>query len=126
MLVGRTKNDFQDYLQIRCDIVPSTEDMAHFDILSDIDQAVLVGNIRLELARRNVGYQNLAIPADNFFISKRIPIRETLTEHEFVAAIDEVEAAVHGVGIVFALEVVKMGKLPATSTKKETKQLDSL
>lgn len=126
MLVGRTKNEFQDYIQIRCDLCPTVEDMAHFNSLSDIEKAVLVGNIRLELARRSVGYQNLSIPADNFFISKRIPIRETLTEHEFMAAIDEVEAAAHSVGFVFALEIAKMGKSPAIEPGKEAKQLDSL
>jgi hypothetical protein len=121
MLIGRTKGDFQDYVQIRSDMAPSDSDMAQFDILSDIEKAVLVGNIRLELARRHVGYQNLKIPSDEFFISKRIPIRETLAEHEFIAAIDEVEAAAHAVGLVFAIGIVKAGKLPAN----EIKALDS-
>jgi hypothetical protein len=112
MLVGRTKDDFQDYILIRSDMSPTAEDMSRFNSLSDIEKAVLIGSIRLELARRNVGYQNLTIPGDNFFISKRVPIRETLTEHEFIAAIDEVEGAAHSVALVFGLEVVKAGKLP--------------
>ncbi|HEY2016169.1 MAG TPA: hypothetical protein VGH38_21850, partial [Bryobacteraceae bacterium] len=94
--------------------------------LSDIERAVVVGNIRLELARRSVGYQNLEIPGDKFFIAKRLPIRETLTEHEFVAAIDEVEAAAHSVQIVFGLELVKMGKFPSSESRKEAKQPDAL
>jgi hypothetical protein len=126
MLIGRTKNDFQDYIQIRCDMNPTEKDMSLFHGLSELERAVITGNIRLELARRNVGYQNLTLPADNFFISKRIPIRETLTEHEFIAAIDEVEAAAHSVMFVFALEFIKMGKLPPDELKNEPKKLDAL
>ncbi len=86
-----------------------------------MEQAVLIGKIRLELARRNVGYRNLAIPAEDTHLFRRVPIRETLTEHEFIAAMDEVEAAAHSVGLVFALEIVKAGDTP----KVEPKVLDA-
>ncbi|MHB1959680.1 MAG: DUF2299 family protein [Acidobacteriaceae bacterium] len=118
MLIGRTKDGFQDYIVIRSDMSPNADDMSQFNSLSDLQKAVVVGSIRLELARRRVGYQNLTIPANDFFISKRIPIRESLTEHEFIAAVDEVEAAAHSVMFVFALEIIKMGKLPTKELKK--------
>jgi hypothetical protein len=111
LLIGRPKGDLQDYLLIISEMSPTPSDMSLFNKLSDLEKAVIVGNLRLELARRYVGYQNLVIPFDNFFIIKRIPIRETLTEHEFIAAIDEVEAAAHSVMFVFALEIIKTGNL---------------
>jgi hypothetical protein len=126
MFIGRTKNDLQDYIQVRCDMSPTESDMSYFNSLSDLQKGVIIGNLRLELARRSVGYQNLTLPADNFFITKRIPIRETLTEHEFIAAIDEVEAAAHSVMFVFALEIVKTGKLPIAVQTNEPKKLDTL
>jgi hypothetical protein len=126
MLIGRTKGDFQDYVQIRSEMNPSPSDMAYFDSLSDIQRAVVVGNIRLELARRQVGYRNLSIPTNDFYIFKRIPIRETLTEHEFINAVDEVEAAAHSVMFVFALEIIKTGKLIADEPLAEMKKLDTI
>ena len=102
MFIGRTMGDLQNYIQLRSDMNPSPSDLEHFNSLSEIEKGVVVGSIRLELARRQVGYRNLSISLDNFFISKRIPIRESLTEHEFISAVDEVEAAAHSVMFVFA------------------------
>jgi hypothetical protein len=117
MLIGRTKNDFQDYIQIKCEVVPDANDLEKINGLTELERAVVVGNIRLELARRHVGYHNLAIPADDTYLFKRVPIRETLTEHEFIAAMDEVEAAAHSLALVFALEVVKTGRFPGDERK---------
>jgi hypothetical protein len=117
LLIGRTKDEFQEYVQIRADMRPNTTDMESFNALSDLQKAVLIGSIRLELARRNVGYRGLTIPADDFYISKRIPIRETLTEHEFIGAVDEMEAAAHSVSLVFALEIVKSGTVTPENLK---------
>jgi hypothetical protein len=123
MLIGRTKGDFQDYIQIRSDISPGTDDLKKLSELTDLERAVVLGNIRLDLARRHVGYRLLAISAEgDSHVFKRIPIRETLTEHEFIAAMDEVEAAVHSVGLVFALELVKTGKF---TPEEERKELDT-
>ena len=123
MFIGRTMGDLQNYIQLRSDMNPSPSDLEHFNSLSEIEKGVVVGSIRLELARRQVGYRNLSISLDNFFISKRIPIRESLTEHEFISAVDEVEAAAHSVMFVFALEIIKMGKLIANEST-EIKKLD--
>jgi hypothetical protein len=126
MLIGRTKGDFQEYVQVRSDMAPNAEEMANFNKFSDMERAVVISNIKLELARRNVGYRNLNIPLHDFFIFKRVPIRESLTEHEFIAAIDEVEAATHSVSFVFALEILKLGNLPVTEPKKEPANLDHI
>lgn len=117
MLVGRTKGDFQDYIQIRADVSPGPDDIERISTLSELEKAALLTNIRLELTRRKVGYRNLAFPAKEIYIFKSIPIRETLTEHEFVTALNEVEAAAHSIGFVFALELIKAGKISAESLK---------
>ncbi len=111
MFIGRPKGDFQDYVLIRSDLIPGPQDLEHIATLTTLQTAVIVGNIRLELARHHVGYLNISIPIKDAHIFKRIPIRETLTEHDFVAAIEEVEAAAHSVAFVFALEMVQAGKL---------------
>jgi hypothetical protein len=117
VLVGRVKGDLQDYLQIRADLNPGPDDLKKFVTLTQLEQAVVLSNIRLEMARRHIGYRNLAIPANDAHLFKRIPIRETLTEHEFIGAVEEVEAAILAVGLVFALEFVKTGKFPVDDLK---------
>jgi hypothetical protein len=112
MFVGRTKNDFDDYLQVRAEISATQNDLELIGTLSQNQQALLILGTQLELARRHVGYANLALPANDFYIFKRIPIRETLTEHEFVAALEEMEAAVHSVGILFGISLTHAGHIP--------------
>lgn len=126
MLVGRTKDDFDDYIQIRADMNPTEDDLRHFNVLSELEKAIVIGNIRLELARRYVGYRNLSHPLKDFYMSKRVPIRESLMEHEFMAAIDEVESASHSVMFVFALEIAKTGKLSGDTPRKELEIVDTL
>ncbi|HEY6768008.1 MAG TPA: DUF2299 family protein [Candidatus Sulfotelmatobacter sp.] len=122
MLVGRTKGDFQDYVQIRADVVPGPSDLEQIASLGLSERAALIGNIRLELARRKIGYRNLGLPANDTYIFKHIPIRESLTEHEFIAALDEVEGAAHSIGLVFVIQLMKTGKLSDESIKRLTSQ----
>ena len=60
-------------------------------------------NLVLELARRNVGYSGAPLPPQDFYIFKRVPITASLTEHDFINALNEVESAAHAVGIVFGI-----------------------
>lgn len=55
------------------------------------------------LAYGGVGYSGVALPAQNFYIFKRVPITASLTEHDFLNALNEVESAAHAVGIVFGI-----------------------
>ena len=89
-----------------------------FQALSEPDKQRITVSAQLELARRNVGYSGPLLAANGFYIFKRIPISETLTEHQFIAAIDEVEAAVHAVIAVIVLELQKCQKDDAPAPER--------
>jgi hypothetical protein len=108
MYIGRPRESFEDYILIRSEIKPTDAECQSIENLSEENRKLLILHIRLEMERRHLGYSNLGWPtSDPIVIFKRIPIREILTEHEFIAAIDEVEAAVHCVGTVFSIALIK-------------------
>ena len=61
--------------------------------------------IKLELARAKVGYGNLVFPVTNFYIFKRVPINEHLSEDALIAKMEEVEAALLAVAAVYLMHV---------------------
>ena len=113
LLVGRVKSGLTEYLLIRADLQPQGEDLRVLEALDEDSRTRLILEVRLELARRNIGYSGLQFPPEDFNIFKRLPINESLTEHEFLKAIDEMEAAVHATMIVFL-----MGTIHLTEKKK--------
>ncbi len=128
MMVGRLKETHQNYVVIRSAIAPTDDDLKQIESLAPDQKNILVGELRLELARRHVGYENLALPVKDFAIFKRVPITESLNEHEFIAALDEVEAAVHAVSLVYGLFVARAKRpdnKPELIPVKAPKSLDS-
>src|ERR1700678_1186321 len=119
MYVGRPRDAFEDYIMIRSEIKPSETERQTIENMTDVERAMLILSLRLELERRHVSYTNLKWPTDELLIFKRIPIRDTLTEHEFVTAIDEMEATVHSVGTVFGMALIKAGVIPTKQLDKE-------
>lgn len=120
MYIGRPRETFEEYIVIRSEITPSDSERTTIENMDEGERALFILHIRLEMERRHVGYSNLTWPITGpLVIFKRIPIRETLTEHEFIAAVDEVEASVHCVGTVFGMALIK-----ATTTPQQN--LDNL
>jgi hypothetical protein len=108
MLVARLKEDTNsEYVFIKAIIGPSPEEIASLNKLTDAQRARLLLVLKLELSRRQIGYRGLVFPPNDFFIFKRIPISTSLTEDEFIKALDEVEAALHGVFNLGALVLLE-------------------
>jgi len=68
MLVGRLRGEYSEYVLVKADIKPTTEELATVQALSERDRQRIIVSIRLELARRYVGYSGLQLPADEFHI----------------------------------------------------------
>jgi hypothetical protein len=104
MHIGRPR-EMGEYVVIRANLAPGQNDLELLEALPKEECNTMMLNLLLELARRNVGYSGLVLPAQDFHIFKRVPITASLTEHEFVNALQEVESAAHAVGIVFGMAI---------------------
>lgn len=124
MIVVRLREEFTDYLVIRSELDPSNEELKRIEEMTEDERTLIIMEIRLELARRNIGYSGLSLPIEDFGIFKRIPVRDSLTEHEFIAALDEVEAAVHIVGIVFSIALTRRAQMMKKQDQKLLPLLD--
>ena len=62
-----------------------------------------------ELAHAKVNYSSLAKPLQAVTITKRIPIRDTLTEAVFIGELEAVEAAINSTTIVAGMELIRFG-----------------
>ncbi len=111
LYVGRGREGISDYLLFRADLAPTTKQVESIEALSEKNKLRLLYRIRLELSRARLGYDGLHLPvAKNFNISKRVPIRETLTEHEFMQAIDEMEAGIITTVLAFETGLIELGE----------------
>ena len=118
MFVGRPKGEYSDYVFCTADVVTTDEQRATLAEISEHDREHILLKIRLELARRNVGYSSTE---DKVHIFKRIPVSESLTGDRFFAALDEVEAAVHAVIAVLFLELQEFQKREAKAAAQLSK-----
>jgi hypothetical protein len=59
----------------------------------------------LQLARAKVTYSGLELPITTVAIIKRIPITDSLTEDAFIDKLEDVEAAMHTIAIVWLIGV---------------------
>jgi hypothetical protein len=53
------------------------------------------------------------------FLFISAPIRETLTEHEFISVVNQIEAAVNSMALVFALEIAEHGTWRCQQNRRE-------
>jgi len=105
MLIGRPRNEFNNYLIIRHDVTPSETEQQTIASLPPGEGARLICSIRLELSRFRVGFTPIGVPLTQFGIFKRVPINEALTEHSLIAAVEDVEAAVLAVNNIYAMSI---------------------
>ncbi len=99
--IGRPRGDFGNYIIIRSDVTPTKEELEHLNSIGNDKANLLVLDINLELARLVIGHSAIGIPLQPFNVFKRVPITEELTEHVFIAAFEDVEAAINAIRIVF-------------------------
>jgi len=108
IFVGRVREGLSNYLLFRAEAAPTPSQVEQIKGLSEDQKRELFTKIKLELARLAIGYSGLSFPdARDFHLSKRIPISEALTEHEFISALEDVEAALSATIIVFQSELEK-------------------
>lgn len=111
MAVGRLRStEVSTYVILRSDITPTPEELQMIADLPGNEGVRLSLDIRLELGRFRVGYTALGFPLQPFSIFKRIPINENLTEHSLMNAMEEVEAAIACVSILYGLALQSCGK----------------
>ena len=108
MVIGRLKAEKDsEYVYIKAIIGPTGEELGNLNRLTEQEKAKLFVSIKLELSRRRIGYRGLIFPPNDFFIFKRVPISSSLTEHEFLSSVDEIEAAVNAVFNLGAMNFVE-------------------
>jgi hypothetical protein len=105
MIVGRPRGEFNGYILIRSDITATPDEVRVMEALGEEKVNQILLEIKLELARAKVGYGNLVFPVTNFYILKRMPINEHLSEDVLIAKMEEVEAALLAVAAVFLMHV---------------------
>jgi hypothetical protein len=101
LTVYRSQVEYQEYVQIVCNLGTSVDEQKLLEQFSDREKAQLMFDIRLELARAKVGYGGLVYPPENFHLFQRVPIYPTLNEFVFMSMIGNVEAARNLVSLVF-------------------------
>jgi hypothetical protein len=109
MVIGRVLGVLSNYLILRHDIVPTA---AEFELLNRLPPGQcgrIFSEIRLEIARSHVGCSAIGSRPEPFNIWKRIPINEHLTEHAFIAAMDDIEAASHALANIFLIGLQRNG-----------------
>jgi hypothetical protein len=103
IIVGRVREEFSDYVTLRADIKPTEEELALMEKIGEYEKQLMIMDLQLEMARAQIGYSGLETSAGPFYLFRRIPITRNLTEHEFIAAMDAVDAAVNSISIVFRM-----------------------
>jgi hypothetical protein len=90
----RSKSEYQEYVQILCDMgMRGEEEKKLLRQFSERERLQLLLDVKTELARAKVGYQGLADPPENFQIFQRVPIYPSLSEFVFISMLGNVEAA---------------------------------
>ena len=101
LVVLRSKLDYQEYVQILCDLGIRGDEQKLLEQFSPREKVQIIGDMKLELARAKVGYSGLADPPEKFQLFQRVPIYPTLNEFIFMNMIGNVEAARNLVAIIF-------------------------
>jgi len=99
MTIVRMRGEFEDYVQILADL-GTHGDSKWLQQFNDDEIAQMIWDVKVELARAQVGYAGLVNPPDKFTLFRRVPIHHNLTEFIFMSMIGSVEAAMNLVGLM--------------------------
>jgi len=100
MTIVRTRGEFEDYVQILADL-GTHGDNKLLEQFNEDEIVKTLWDVKVELARAQVGYSGLENPPNNFMIFRRVPIHHNLTEFIFMSMVGSVEAAMNLVGLMF-------------------------
>ena len=101
LTVLRMRDQSEDYVQILADLGVRGDDKKLLEEFSEDEIGQILWDVKVELARAQMGYTGLANPPENFVIFRRVPIHHNLTEFFFVGTINSVEAAMNLVGLMY-------------------------
>ena len=123
LTILRSKSEFQDYVQIWCDLgIRSDEDKhAYSTHFTDRDKMQMLMDVKTELARAKVGYSGLVDPPEDFKLFQRVPIYPALTEFTFINMIGNIEAARNLVFLMMAKPLMKSGSVALVSSSDMSK-----
>lgn len=113
MTVVRPRGEFSHYIIIRSDITPTPDELKAIDGFPEDEAERMFVEIKLQLSHFRVGFS--ALGKNPFHVFKRLPIDDALTEHTLMAALDEVEAAMHSVSAMFYLGLQRNKKSAAAA-----------
>jgi hypothetical protein len=99
MTVLRLKDESMGYVQVLSDL-GTHGDNKSFEHLNDAEIEQAMWNIKVDLARAQVGYSGLVYPPDSFTIFRKVPIHHNLTEFIFMSCVGGVEAAINLIGLM--------------------------
>lgn len=102
MTVLRSKTGNSEYVEVISDLGIRGEAKKLLELFTESEIAEILLEIKVELARAQVGYSGLALPAENFRLFVRVPILPGLTEFFFMSMIGRVEAAMNLVFLTYA------------------------
>jgi hypothetical protein len=66
---------------------------ATYSKLPDDKKVSLSRELRMRLSEFKIGFSNLTVPLERFTIVKKLPFTETISEHDVIRAVEEVELA---------------------------------
>jgi hypothetical protein len=95
------RTEYQDYVQIVADLGIRGENKKLLEQFTEDEIAQVLWDIKVELARAQLGYSGLVNPPEQFFVLRRVPIHHNLTEFMFMSMVGSVEAAMNLVGLMY-------------------------
>ena len=101
MTVMRTKDQYEDYIQVICDLSMRGDDKKLLGLFTENEKGQILVDIKTELARAKVGYSGLVDAPEEFHIFRRLPIHPAFNEHTLMYMLGDVEAARNLVLLVF-------------------------
>jgi hypothetical protein len=120
LTIFRMRDDSSDYLQVYTDLGLKGEIGAQIlSRFTNKEISRVIHEMKLELARSKIGYSGLVIPPTDFKIFRRVLIHPGLKETDFFSAIDDVEAAIHTVTLLYQHAIQQNQKTEPVSTRPE-------
>jgi hypothetical protein len=111
MTIIRSKSEYQEYVEIVANLGMGGEnDRKIRDKFSNDEFTDMLVDMKVFLAQAKVGYSGLIDPPENFQVFRRVPIYPNLTEFAFMSMVNDVEAAMNLVGMIFLKHHIQADK----------------
>jgi hypothetical protein len=102
LTIFRMRDEMPEYIQVYTDLgLKGEEGVQILNQFTNEEINNVIYEIKMELARAKVGYSGLVIPPTDFKIFRRVLIHSDLKETDFFSAINDVEAAIHTITLLY-------------------------